>query len=180
METVNLKFGETLISFEKKDRELMVNATEMAKTYDKRIDVFLKSEHAKAFIKELEFTPYGGNSAPLKREEIIQTRGQNGTFVHRFLAYKFAAWLNPKFELWVYKTIDGILYDYAKVQEKTIADTVRIQKELKEKKEALQKSNEDFKEILKLEEDLKKAKSTRTNATKSKFKEVHDLFNQPE
>jgi hypothetical protein len=88
---------------------VMVNATQMAKIFRKRIDFFLKSDHAQNFIKELEFTPFGGNSDPLKREEIIQTRGQSGTWMHRILALKFAAWLDTKFELWVYSTIDKIL-----------------------------------------------------------------------
>ena len=30
--------------------------------------------------------------------------------MHRILALKFAAWLDPDFELWVYNTIDNILF----------------------------------------------------------------------
>ena len=61
-----------------KEKNMMVNATEMAKIYDRRIDFFLKTDHAKEFISVLEFTPFGGNSEPLKREEIIQARGSFG------------------------------------------------------------------------------------------------------
>jgi hypothetical protein len=88
---------------------IMVNATQMAKIFGKRLDHFLRSDHANEFITVLEFTPFGGNSRPLKRDEIIQSRGQSGTWMHRILALKFAAWLDTKFELWVYSTIDKIL-----------------------------------------------------------------------
>jgi hypothetical protein len=88
---------------------VMVNATQMATIFGKRVDVFLKTDHAKDFIKVLEFTPFGGNSAPLKRKEILQSRGQSGTWMHRILALKFAAWLDSAFEVWVFSTIDAII-----------------------------------------------------------------------
>jgi len=103
---------------------------------------------------------------------------KSGTWMHRVLALKFAAWLNPDFEVWVYTTIDTLLYDYAKIQEQTISETVRIQKVLKEKTAALEKSNEDYQEIRTLEKELKESKSKRTSNTKKKFREVWDLFNQ--
>ncbi|MCD8529327.1 MAG: KilA-N domain-containing protein, partial [Flavobacterium sp.] len=58
-----------------------------------------KADHVKEFIFVLEFTPFGGNSTPLTRDEIIQTKGQNGTYFHKILALKFAAWLDPIFEV---------------------------------------------------------------------------------
>jgi hypothetical protein len=88
---------------------VMVNATQMALIFGKRLDHFLRSDHAKEFIKVLEFTPFGGNSIFLKRCEIIQSRGQSGTWMHRILALKFAAWLDTSFEIWVFTTIDKIL-----------------------------------------------------------------------
>ena len=39
--------------------------------------------------------------------------------MHRILALKFAAWLNPELELWVYETIDEILFgEYAELEAK--------------------------------------------------------------
>ncbi|WP_233882218.1 KilA-N domain-containing protein, partial [Tenacibaculum piscium] len=97
---------------------VMVNATEMAKVFNRRVDFFLKTDQTKAFIKTLEFTPFGGNSVPLKRDEIIQTRGVNGTYMHRILALKFAAWLDVEFELWLFSTIDELMFGEYRVQEK--------------------------------------------------------------
>ena len=113
---------------------IMINATQMAKIFDRRIDLFLKSDGTKSYIELLktlpkdeklwnEFPPKGGNSADefspnggsskvelLKDEDIIQTKGQNGTFMHRLLAIEFASWLDPAFKLWVNITIDNILF----------------------------------------------------------------------
>ena len=37
--------------------------------------------------------------------------------MERSVALKFAAWLSPKFEVWVYKTIDEILFgEYIQVK----------------------------------------------------------------
>lgn len=99
------------------NNNVMVNATEMAKAFDKRIDFFLKTEHVAKFIDAFEyenidgeFPPNGGNSFEEKRKFLIHTRGQLGTYFHKILAYKFAAWLDPKFEVWVYTQIDKIVF----------------------------------------------------------------------
>lgn len=96
------------------NNHLMVNATQMAKIFDKRIDVFLKSDHAKEFIKTLQLPPNGGRSFSLKEEEIIKTINGKATWMHRLLALKFAAWLEVEFEIWIYNTIDSILFGHYK------------------------------------------------------------------
>lgn len=96
------------------DDNVMVNATEMAKAFGKRVDHFLKADHVKAFISILEFTPNGGNSEPIPMEKIIKTKGQSGTYFHRALSLKFAAWLDPSFELWIYQTIEKVLFGHYK------------------------------------------------------------------
>ncbi len=95
-------------------KNAMINATEMAKIFGKRIDHFLKSDHAKAFIEVLEFTPNGVNSENLKPEEIVKKNHRHGTYFHQLLALKFASWLDPKFEVWVYKQIEEVLFGNAK------------------------------------------------------------------
>src|SRR5690606_13289363 len=80
------------------DNNVMINATEMAKAFDKRIDVFLKADHTKNFIKELEnfyslFPPNGGNkndNAPdisgTLNVKIIETKKKLGTYMCEPLA----------------------------------------------------------------------------------------------
>ena len=96
-------------------KNAMINATEMAKVFGKRIDHFLKADHVKSFIKVLELTPYGGSSEVLKAEEIILTKNGVGTYFHQVLALKFASWLDPQFELWVYSKIKEVLFGKAEI-----------------------------------------------------------------
>lgn len=56
MRTLEFIYQETEIHFlvNPMDKNVMVNATEMAKLFGKETRVFLKSDHAKAFIKAAE------------------------------------------------------------------------------------------------------------------------------
>ena len=129
MKTLDFFYQETQIHFSlQNEGNVMVNATEMAKLFNKRLDHFLKADHTKAFMKALEFTPNGVNSDNEQtpnggRSEnklpdisgsldktIIDSRGHMGTYFERRLALKFAAWLSPKFEVWVFSTLDNILF----------------------------------------------------------------------
>lgn len=100
---------------------VMVNATEMAKAFGKRTDVFLKTQTTKEFILELERTLNGGRSESEQAlngarsdYKIIDNRGHMGIYFERRLALKFAAWLDVKFEVWVFSTIDNILFGHYK------------------------------------------------------------------
>ena len=148
--------------------KVMVNATQMAKVFNRRLDHFLKTDNTKAFIRELEFTLFGGNSEPLKRDEIIKSRGQSGTYMHRVLALKFAAWLDPKFEVWVFSVIDKILYSYFQEVKDTTLEKIKIEKEKEQmREEMLQKHPDDFSKFLELEGKLTKADRKRINAIKA-------------
>lgn len=127
---------------------MMINATQMAKIFDRRIQFFMKSDSTKAYIEILktlpkdeklwfEFTPFGVNSdikqyknggqftpfgvnsesknenvnAPLLQyDDILQTRGHQGTWMHRLLAIEFASWLDPSFKLWINLTIETLIF----------------------------------------------------------------------
>jgi hypothetical protein len=108
MNTLEFLYQETQIHFlvNPTDNNVMVNATEMAKMFGKRIDHFTKSEHAKAFIKVAERPPNGVRS----NSNIVQNRGHMGIYFERKLALKFAAWLSPEFEYWVFTTLDEIMF----------------------------------------------------------------------
>lgn len=138
MKVLDFIYNETTISFEPTGNDdVMVNATEMAKAFGKRVDVFLKAEHVNEFINELELTPFGGRSEPLKREEILKTRNGVNTFFHRILALKFAAWLDTKFEIWVWNTIDTIILGhYREVKEATF-EKLEAERQYEEEKTQL-------------------------------------------
>lgn len=179
METKICVFEENEITFSlSKDNSMMVNATEMAKAFGKRIDVFLKSDHATEFINALELTPFGGSSAPLTREEIIKTVNGVSTWMHRVLALKFAAWLSPKFEVWVYSTIEQLMFGKYVEREKSFEKTISLQKELNLLRDKLNKSGEDFDRYLEVEREIRREKTVRSSLTKESINEMQSMFKQ--
>lgn len=101
-----------VITFEFSDGNKMVNATQMAKTFNKRVDNFLRLQGTKVFIIELK-SRYSDVREREKREvlRIVQggTPELQGTWMSEILALKFAAWLNPKFEIWIFDRILELL-----------------------------------------------------------------------
>lgn len=115
--------------------DVMVNATEMAAVFGRKIGHFLELESTKKWISHLEKTsirdfkgresrPYNSGNADLPGEIVAKSRdltpilitkpGREGsTWMHRLLAIEFAMWLDIEFKLWVILKIDQMLYNYA-------------------------------------------------------------------
>ena len=111
METKTFTFNETPITFEfSSDDNLMVNATEMAKVFNKDVFQFTRIESTKSFIQTCLKPQFCGLLGIKTEDDLIISRQKAGTYMHRVLALKFASWLDPEFELWVYSTIDQILF----------------------------------------------------------------------
>lgn len=152
---------------------VMVNATQMAKIFDKRVDVFLKTEPTKLFIEALKFPPTGVNLEIKNDEDIILTKGRNGTFMHRILALKFAAWLDPNFEVWVYSTIDTILFEHYKKMEDSLKESAKNKKQIDKLQEELN-SDPRF-----LELEMLKLKERQASYARSKMNHSQlELFKQ--
>jgi hypothetical protein len=101
--------------------------------------------------------------------------------MHRVLAIKFAAWLSPRFELWVYLTIDQLLFGFAIEIEDSISESVLLEKRKRDLMSKLGKENSDFNEILDINHQLQNSKNRRRLATISKFKEkTTDFFSRVE
>lgn len=117
------------------DKNVMINATEMAKIFNKRVDVFMKTDNTKAFISALELT---GKSVSLKSNQppnggrIIDNRGRNGIYFNEILALKFASWLDPNFEIWIYTTIRDLLTKETKTVKKSICEIKTAEQNLSE------------------------------------------------
>jgi len=64
---------------------------------NKRLDNWLANDSTKDFIEALEKTLIPGKSG------IIAKKGRNGgTYAHQLIAFKFALWMSPEFEIKVY------------------------------------------------------------------------------
>jgi hypothetical protein len=96
--------------------------------------------------------------------------------MHRVLALKFAAWLSPDFELWVYTTIDKLLFGKYVEREKSLERTISLQKEMNILAEKTDKTGEDFEKYLNINHELRKEQAIRKNITKESIFEMKDLF----
>ena len=181
METKICVFEKNNITFLlSKDNGMMINATEMAKIFGKQVNEFMTNDRTILFVKECL---NNGNSRYINinsEAELYRTNQKSGTFMHRILALKFAAWLNHKFELWVYSTIEQLLFGKHVDREQSFQKTVKLQKEMNLLAEKLQKTGEDFERYIAIRNLLRIEKSIRTNLTKETVTEMNDLFKEDE
>lgn len=76
---------------------VMVNATQMAKSFNKRTVIWLSNQQTKDFIEELS------KVRNLTLADLVQVKkgGNNsGTWMHEDVALEFARWLSPSFAIW--------------------------------------------------------------------------------
>jgi KilA-N domain len=135
--------GQT-VEFDFGNDSIMVNATEMAKIFGKEIKRFNDLETTKSFIKNCLNGRFKRPLSVEKEEDLIITRPRSGTWMHRVLALKFAAWLDSEFEIWVYITIDQIMFGSLREDAKTKAKL----KEEREEVLARLLENEDYQKLM--------------------------------
>lgn len=164
----------------KENQSVMINATQMAGIFNKRTDHFLKSDHAKNYIKALEeFIKMEINQTPNGVRiisKVVENRGRNGVFFERRLALKFAAWLDVSFELWIYSTIDKIILGSYKEHKEATVEKIKAKEEAKQKKKELLKEFPRFIEYLELEGKVSEADRRRAKALKATVKEIQMEF----
>jgi KilA-N domain len=111
---IKLEYEGHTISFEFADGNKMINATEMAKPFGKLVGSFLRLDGTKSYINLLE-NRYADLHIGFEKEVLRVVKGgdaygeEQGTWMDEKLALKFAAWLSPAFELWVYDKIQELL-----------------------------------------------------------------------
>ncbi len=102
----------TPISFEFSDGNKMINATEMARPFGKPVGNFLRLKETREYIVILE-ERYSHLNIGRDALRVVKGgdvgEGLQGTWMDEKLALKFAAWLSPRFELWVYDRIQELL-----------------------------------------------------------------------
>jgi hypothetical protein len=185
METIQkFVFNNTEVDFQfDKASNVMVNATQMAKIFGKHLPHFFENDSTNKFIeaclnsRNSDFISEDLKNANKrflcieKEEDLISSKQKSGTFMHRVLALKFAAWLDPYFELWVYKTIDFILFDYYKRIEESLKESAKRKNRIDEIKSKLAES-EEFNELEQLELQEKQAAYARTKQNRQQL----DMF----
>ena len=106
-------YGGQTISFEFADGNKMINATELARPFRKQIGHFLALQGTRDYILLLESRYRDSDIGGMAREVLRVIKGGvpelQGTWMDEKLALKFAAWLSPEFELWVYDRIQELI-----------------------------------------------------------------------
>ena len=111
-----------------------------------------------------------------KEDDLVISRQKTGTWMHRVLALKFAAWLNPEFEVWVYCTIENLLFErYIKI-EQSYERTLSLQRETKELACKPYKTGEDFERYLQIQKAMKDEISLRRSLTYERLSEAKGIF----
>lgn len=153
------------------DRNVMINATEMAKAFGKKTELFLKADHTKSFISALKLQPNGGSLGDENDMEIIDFRGRNGIYFHRILALKFAAWLDPNFEVWIFSTIEDITFGNYKKHWDAHAEQEAARVRMEELKQSilLNPTVEDVKAYFETQNEFNTAKRKKTRAIKNQL-----------
>ncbi|GAA4299638.1 phage antirepressor KilAC domain-containing protein [Nibribacter koreensis] len=102
MLTQVFQYQEQPITFSKSG-EVFINATDMAKPFGKKTTHFIDNAQTQEFKRVLEA------KVGIPTLTIVRGGTNPGTWMHQKLALKFAAWLSPDFELWVYDRIEELL-----------------------------------------------------------------------
>ena len=79
----------------------MINLTKIAKAFEKRLDVWLKSQSTQEFINAMDDLTLNGGSC-------LTSENGKGTWATRDVAIEFAQWINPKFKVFCIKKLDEL------------------------------------------------------------------------
>lgn len=86
----------------------MWNATQMCKKFNKKVNDFFRLQQTDRFLESLKKKHNFSDSDLIRTAQGGNNQSEQGTWVHRKIALKLAAWLNTDFEVWVYDVIEKL------------------------------------------------------------------------
>lgn len=89
------------ITFQNDDGSVMVNATEMARPFDKRPGKWLELPSTQDYLSTLRAIRFS--------DRLIDSVNGVGTWMHEDVALEFARWLSPEFAIWCNDRIKELL-----------------------------------------------------------------------
>lgn len=162
-------YQETAIHFllNPKEKDVMINATEMAKLFGKEVKDFNKLSSTNTFIKSCVISEENSLIELKKESDFLKAIKNSGTFMHEILALKFASWLDPKFEIWVYCRIKEIL----NAKNNKVAKVVSQKQQQISQREALiakaiKENNTIALDLLKVEKEIRRSDYLQQKAVK--------------
>lgn len=178
MKTLEFIYQKTQIHFliNPTDENVMVNATEMAKLFNKKVEAFMRNENTKAFLNEC----IKSENSRFNLDNLIDSRQKSGTLMHRILALKFAAWLDPAFELWVFSKIEEITFGNLKQYRDAMLEEVTAKNNIESLKQNLiaDPTLENVKAYFDNEAALNSAKAKKRKATTNQLNLFQEQKNQ--
>lgn len=142
--------------------DVMVNATQMAKPFNKRPAKWLELPSTKAYLDSLSAI------RKMDRSTLIKNLNGVGTWLHEDVAIEFARWLNPEFSIWCNDRIKELFkLGATAIEPDNLLDPdyiIRIATALKEERKAKTILKEQLlqqKEILALQEQIIESQSTK-------------------
>lgn len=178
MKTLEFLYQENEIHFlvNPNDKNVMINATEMAKPFNKQLDNFTRLEGTQKFIKALLKSENSKFAPSDVREQLTEKHliyGTNkATFMHRKLAMYFAFWLDVDFQIWIIDTIDEVIFgNYQKHWEAHAQQEVaKVAMEDLKTEMLLNPTPESVAQYFEYERDVKNAKLAKTRAIRNQYK----------
>lgn len=178
MQVVHFIYSDQTVDFlPKGDINVMVNATQMAKIFGKEVKHFNENDGTEKFIDACLKSRNSDFLGIKNREDLIISKQKSGTWMHRILALKFAAWLDPDFEVWVFMTIDKILLGHFHEQREATKAKLTAKQKLEMKRRELLEKYPEAVEYFDLEHQFNDAENRRRKAIKDSVKQLElDLF----
>ena len=166
-------FKETEINFfiSNIDKDVLVNASEMAKTFNKNPKDFLKLKETEKFIDTLlVYLNSEKEISSYKYEDIVFVKDES-VYMYRKLAIKFASWIDMEFSIWFFETVDDILFgNYKKhwdahvLQKSSQAKMIELKQKL-----LLNPTESDVRAYFKAEKEFLGAKMAKLRAIKEQY-----------
>lgn len=171
---------ESPVDFEPTGRDnVMVNATQMAKIFGKEMKDFNKLESTKKFIESCLKSDFSSLIGIRKKEDLIISKQNSGTWMHRILALEFATWLDPEFKVWILITIDQLLNQYFREQRDARLEKIRARARKEQLRKEILEENSKFAEYVELEEIEKDSNSKIAKSVKSQINQLRLEFTLP-
>ena len=186
MKTKEFKFNDQTVNFEVENKNVIVNATEMANVFDKKCIEFTDLKNTQELVKKLiekeklklkndEKNYFQSGNSHFENEEkldfedeftpkgkfvkVVRGGKNSGTWMDRRIAIAFAMWLDAEFYLWVVTIIDEIMFGEFSELEININKTAKRKAKIKYLRDDIKNnppSDERVVELLELEDEDKK------------------------
>jgi len=147
------------ITFSQEGKFVMVNATEMAKYFNRKPESWLRTQPSRDFISALSVAHMCAS------DDLIQVRKGGfiqGTWMHEDVAIEFARWLAPEFGIWCNNRIKELLKHGMTALPSTIDEMI---------------SNPDL--VIKLATELKRERELKTKAMEHN-RQLHEKITSDE